>query len=120
MSARVILLQPLAPAKPAPGEPCNGCGVCCAAEPCPLGQVLSRRRTGECVALHWRQAGGRYGCGVLDEPGRWLPILPSRWARALARRWIAAGQGCDSDLEAGPMASAPASDGPGRQAASKR
>ena len=102
MSARVILLNARAPAKPAPGSDCNGCGVCCAAEPCPLGQWLSRRRRGACVALTWREPGQRYACGVLDDPGRWLPLLPPGWARALARRWIAAGRGCDSDFEAAP------------------
>ena len=112
MTARVILLQPLAPAKPAPGQPCNGCGVCCVAEPCPLGQMLSLRRRGACAALAWRDDGQRYACGVLDHPSDWLPWLPARWAQALARRWIAAGQGCDSDFEAGPAA--------GDQAASTR
>jgi hypothetical protein len=100
MQHRVILLHASAPAKPAPSAACNGCGVCCAAEPCPLGQWLSRRRTGACSALQWRDEGRRYACGVLDEPERWLPLLPAAWARGLARRWIAAGQGCDSDLQA--------------------
>lgn len=104
MSARVILLHAHAPAKPAPGSDCNGCGVCCAAEPCPLGQWLSRRRRGACVAPTWRDADRRYACGLLDDPQRWLPALPAAWARALARRWIAAGRGCDSDFEAAPAA----------------
>jgi hypothetical protein len=109
---RVILLQPLAPAKPAPGQPCNGCGVCCAAEPCPLGMVLSRRRRGACRALRWSQDSGLYRCGVLAEPAHWLPLLPAGWVRWLARRWIATGQGCDSDLQALPAAAAgPAANG---------
>ena len=92
---RVIHLQPSAPAKPEPGLPCNGCGVCCAAEPCPLGRLLSRRSEGACVALGWQPAEGRYRCGVLAEPGRWLRWLPAAAGRALAARWIAAGGGCD-------------------------
>lgn len=99
MVRRVIRIEPAAPAKPAPGQACNGCGVCCAAEPCPLGRLLSRRRTGTCVALAWNEAGARYLCGVLDAPPRWLPWLPARAAQALARRWIAAGHGCDCDFE---------------------
>ena len=102
MRHRVIHLQPEAPAKPAPGQPCNGCGVCCAAEPCPLGMLLTRRRRGACRALQWQDGPGLYRCGVLAEPGRWLPGLPAGWARWLARRWIAAGQGCDSDLQTVP------------------
>lgn len=101
MSRRVILIHPLAPSKPAVGEPCNGCGVCCATEPCPLGIVVSRRLRGACAALQWDAAGGRYRCGVVDEPRRWLPVLPAAWARRLAARWIAAGQGCDSHVEVG-------------------
>ena len=120
MTVRVILLHPLAPPKPVPGAACNGCGVCCTAEPCPLGQVLSRRRTGACAALTWSESGSRYSCGVLDEPRRWLPVLPVRWAQSLARRWIAAGRGCDSDFEAGPTAGSTAADDPGGQAASTR
>lgn len=96
----VILLEPAAPPKPAAGQPCNGCGVCCAAEPCPLGQLLSRRRQGRCRALQWQAQAAVYRCGLLDEPRRWLPWLPSVLARALVRRWIAAGRGCDCSLEA--------------------
>ena len=99
MTHRVILLQTTAPAQPPTGEPCNGCGTCCAAEPCPLGMLLSRSRHGACVALDWAEAENRYRCGVLAEPRRWLPLLPASWGRALARRWIAAGIGCDATLE---------------------
>ena len=97
-SQRVILLQHGAPAKPAEGAACNGCGVCCAAEPCPLGMLLSRRRRGACVALDWDAAGARYRCGAIVTPGRWLPWLPAGLARRLAMRWVAAERGCDSDL----------------------
>jgi hypothetical protein len=102
MPQRVILLHPASPPKPAPDAPCNGCGVCCAAEPCPLGQWLSRRRHGACAALHWSDDLARYHCGVLDAPSRWLPLLPAPMARGLTRRWIAAGKGCDCSLEARP------------------
>ena len=104
MPQRVILLQPAAPPKPALGTSCNGCGVCCAAEPCPLGQLLSRRRRGACAALQWKAVDARYHCGALADPGRWLRPLPPAWARTLARRWIAAGRGCDSDFDAQPAA----------------
>jgi hypothetical protein len=100
MPQRVILLQPAAPPKPVPGAACNGCGVCCAAEPCPLGQWLSRRRRGTCAALAWDGAESRYRCAALADAGHWLRPLPEAWARRLARRWIAAGRGCDSDFEA--------------------
>lgn len=101
MSAqRTIWLHAEAPAKPAVGAACNGCGLCCAAEPCPLGILLSRLRRGACTALTWSDADGRYGCGALENPKRWLPWLPQRLAKAAVRRWIAAGRGCDADLAA--------------------
>ena len=97
---QVIYLHAMAPHKPATGAACNGCGSCCAAEPCPLGIWLSRRRHGACAALHWSAADRRYLCGALAEPSKWLPWLPARWARWLVRRWIAAGIACDADLTA--------------------
>jgi hypothetical protein len=102
MSAQVIHIHRQAPPKPALGAPCNGCGVCCLAEPCPLGQLLSRKRRGACDALRWDASGALYRCGALVDapallgPGwRWAAPLLSR----LARRWIAAGVGCDASLQ---------------------
>ncbi|WP_310740843.1 hypothetical protein [Aquincola sp. J276] len=68
---RVFMLRSDAPTKPAAGQPCNGCGVCCAAEPCPVGMLVSRRRTGRCRALVWQQ--GRYRCGMVSHTARHLP-----------------------------------------------
>lgn len=98
---RIILLHPMAPPKPAVGQACNGCGVCCMAEPCPVGMVLSLRRRGACRRLRWDDAAQRYRCGLLQAlaPGAragWL----SRTGARLTARWIAAGQGCDAEYEA--------------------
>jgi len=109
-----IHAEPQAPAKPVWGAPCNGCGVCCLAEPCPLGMVLSRRRHGACSALRWQAATRTYQCGALvDTPQVLHDALPrfvrrlAPWLvgvlRRLAPRWIAAGQGCDCDLQADAM-----------------
>jgi len=100
---RVIMIEPAAPAKPPLGAPCNGCGVCCLAEPCPVGIVVSRRRHGACAALRWSAENHRYVCGILVAPlgartGR-ISRLFKRPLRALIARWISAGRGCDSDLE---------------------
>lgn len=98
---QTIELHRGAPPKPAPGAPCNGCGVCCAAEPCPIGMVVSRRRHGRCSALRWDAAARRYHCGLVGPPkaganrGRWA----HRWLSAVARRLISAGSGCDASLE---------------------
>ena len=97
--------QPQAPAKPALGQPCNGCGLCCLAEPCPLGIWASRRRSGPCAALRWDTGQGRYLCGVLADATQAV-ATQGGWRRrlwlALVRRWIAAGQGCDCSLEPQP------------------
>ncbi|MBN9409664.1 MAG: hypothetical protein J0H69_10990 [Burkholderiales bacterium] len=105
MDGQVIHIHPEAPAKPAYGAPCNGCGVCCLAEPCPLGMVVSRRRHGACDALRWRAAEARYVCGMVADPAE---VLGPRWRFAapllarLARRWISAGSGCDAAIEVPP------------------
>jgi len=94
----VIHLHRAAPAKPAAGEACNGCGVCCALETCPLARLRFLRRRGPCPALRWQAEEGRYRCDLLADPGRWLP-LPAAFGRRLVGRWIAAGSGCDCDFE---------------------
>ena len=105
-----ILIQPEAPSKPVPGAPCNGCGICCLLEPCPLGMVLSKRRHGACVAIQWSESLNLYRCGALSAPKvvlesllshhlqGWIPVL-SRALAFVAGRWIAVNQGCDSSIE---------------------
>ena len=102
---RVIYLHPAAPPKPDVGAPCNGCGLCCLAEPCPLGMLVSRRRTGACKALQWSDASGHYQCGMVVDAAAvlgWRSVWASRLVGRLARRWIAAGIGCDADWQAEP------------------
>ncbi|UTH75213.1 hypothetical protein [Chromobacterium sp. IIBBL 290-4] len=93
----MIWLQAAAPAKPAPGQPCNGCGVCCAAAPCPLSRLLLGHKTGPCPALKWETP--HYRCGLIMHPRSHLRRLPA-WLelgfRRLARRYLAIGAGCDS------------------------
>ena len=99
----MVYPHPDAPAKPPEGMPCNGCGLCCAAEPCPAGVLVSGRRKGACRALQWSDADGRYLCGLVSDPGRvlrWLPRRLAPLASRLARRWIASATGCDASLVA--------------------
>jgi hypothetical protein len=110
---QVIHIQPLAAAKPPMGAPCNGCGLCCLAEPCPLGVLLSRSRMGPCKALQWVEDQRQYRCGALSGASAsqvsswWMPLHRMQqamgWLKArVLRRWIAAGVGCDCDLEPTP------------------
>ena len=101
---RIIEIHIAAPAKPPVGQPCNGCGVCCASEPCPLGVLVSRRRHGACAALLWKDddaGGGVYRCGLIEQPATHLPAALRRAAPLLARvarRYISAGSGCDAGV----------------------
>lgn len=114
--ARVILihLEPQAPAKPAPAAPCNGCGVCCAVAPCPLGMLVSRRRHGACTALRWVEAARQYRCGLIVDPAGCLPAPLRPLAPLLGRlapRYVSAGSGCDCDLEAAEAPAGPTDQG---------
>ena len=102
MREQTILLHPAAPAKPAEGLPCNGCGVCCALETCPAGRLRFLRVTGPCPALEWMATDHRYVCGLLTHPAYYLKWLPNRFeplASRLFTRWISAGRGCDCSAE---------------------
>jgi hypothetical protein len=97
-----IEIHAAAPPKPALGGTCNGCGVCCAAEPCPLSSLLLGHRRGACPALTWRDQDGRYFCGMVLAPAshcHWLSARLQPWASRMCRRWIADGKGCDFDAE---------------------
>jgi hypothetical protein len=117
---QVIHIHPEAPPKPPEGAPCNGCGVCCLAEPCPVGMLVSRKRRGACDLLRWSQAEGRYLCGLLggagERGGGGGGRAASLWQRAWlawARRLIAAGDGCDAGIEIEPdLKPAPKQEGP--------
>jgi hypothetical protein len=100
---QVIHLHAQGPRKPPEGEPCNGCGVCCALELCPVARLRFMHRFGQCPALTWSPEQVRYHCGLLTNPSRWLPGIP-KFAEAsvqrLMARWISAGSGCDCEVEA--------------------
>jgi hypothetical protein len=90
-------------------DACNGCGVCCASAPCPLGVVASGRIRGACSALVWADDRSLYRCGLIERPAAHLPRA-LRWAAPIlvkiARRYIASGVGCDCNLSVEPASSA--------------
>ncbi|MBI5816707.1 MAG: hypothetical protein HZB29_13980 [Nitrospinae bacterium] len=96
---KTVSFNAKAPDKPSIGEPCNGCGVCCAMTPCAVGIFLLRqKREANCRALEWDEPQNRYQCGVAARPGRFFTILPAfmeKPAGRLISRWISAGSGCD-------------------------
>ena len=99
---QIIWIQRAAPEKPELGQACNGCGVCCLAEPCPVALVFLWQRRGACRALEWDEMQQRYACGMLLNPAQHISLLPSFLAPLFTRlsyRWIAAGKGCDSTAQ---------------------
>lgn len=103
ISQQIIILDARAPKKPNVSTPCNGCGVCCAAEPCPPAQFfLKAPQQQPCPALEWNEAQQQYRCGLLSRPSnylRWLPRIFNRITQQMIRAMIHANQGCDSDAE---------------------
>jgi len=104
METQVIHIHKNAPEKPQWGEPCNGCGVCCLAEPCPLSQVMFLRRSGSCPAIVWQPYINRYECGMVISPSlhhRLIPLWADRFLTHLFSRWISTDSGCDSSANIG-------------------
>ena len=101
-TTQIITLHQQAPNKPDYGAKCNGCGVCCAAEPCPVAHLLLWQFNGSCRALQWHEDKQRYQCGMVIEPYQYLRFIPKRLS-PLISKWCAAriamDIGCDSQVE---------------------
>jgi hypothetical protein len=100
MTVQTLTLHADAPPKPVQGEPCNGCGICCAAERCPVAWLFLPLGRAPCTALEWDEEARRYRCGMVANAAKYVGWLPRRW-EAQASRWfayrVAAGKGCDFD-----------------------
>lgn len=81
-----------APAKPAFGEPCNGCGVCCALELCKYARCVHGDGVpAPCPSLIFHS--GRYWCGLRDlATPEFLPAFDFG---------LGIGVGCDSNYPVG-------------------
>lgn len=77
-----------APMKASKGEPCNGCGFCCAAELCYFAELLyGEEQPAPCPSMQFRD--GRFWCG---EIGRWDEKIDEK-----LRYQLGIGQGCTVD-----------------------
>lgn len=89
-----------APEKPPMGAPCNGCGFCCAAEPCGVAveMIGADPDEGPCPAMEF--VSGRFRCGLILHPSHYVADVPA-FADEVIGRMIAdalgSGRGCDSD-----------------------
>jgi len=98
----LIEIHPRAPFKPEYAQACNGCGVCCAVEPCPVAYVLLWQFRGRCRALLWQNEGHRYVCGMVVCPDRYVKLIPANlreWMGGVLAKRISAGTGCDYAAE---------------------
>ena len=105
MREQTIHLHQNAPAKPAEGQTCNGCGICCALETCPPARLRFMQAKGPCPALAWSEHKARYYCGLMSSPRKylgWLPLFAEAFTSRLISRWIAAGKGCDCNADVQP------------------
>jgi hypothetical protein len=88
--------------KPRKGEPCNGCGLCCLVQPCELAvEYLSAPADRPCPALE--REGGRFWCGLVRAPVRYLADLEPWQGRMMARGFallLGVGRGCDAEDDA--------------------
>ncbi len=80
-----------APEKPKFGQPCNGCGFCCASEVCEIGLgIFGKDTPAPCPAMTFKR--GRFECGAVNAADKMGP------AEGLYLRLrLGIGLGCDSD-----------------------
>lgn len=82
--------------KPGHGQPCNGCGMCCAATRCQVGVQLFGPG-GWCPALV-RTGEHTFGCGVVQE----IAKSGDKALLSAALLLIRAGEGCDARFNGEP------------------
>jgi hypothetical protein len=87
------------PAKPARLQPCNGCGVCCALQPCRIARdYIPDLGSGPCPALMYDS--DRFVCDMTRNPGVHMG-LPNDWADSVIAPMFAdalgVGRGCDAE-----------------------
>ena len=87
-------------AKPAYGDPCNGCGLCCIAEQCPLSEAVFGKVT-MCPAI--KQTGLKIICALADDPESFMPLYVERFGAKEVKNavllLIGSGEGCDGCAE---------------------
>jgi hypothetical protein len=99
---QIIEIHPMAPHKPEFGTHCNGCGVCCAAEPCPVAFIFLFQFKGRCRALLWQNDTGRYVCGMVVCSDQYVKLIPKRFRESMGKYFatrIATEVGCDFEAE---------------------
>lgn len=92
--------------KPAHGQPCNRCGLCCMAVVCPVGAAVLKREQGPCPALD-KLPDGTFACGLVAHPhlyagARRLMLEGPRALSEAAAILVGSGTGCDARFNGEP------------------
>src|ERR1043165_2494420 len=97
--SRHIGIKPGPPRKPPEGDACNGCGLCCAVQLCPIVIELLPDAQAPCPAMEFN--GERFWCGLIRRPSRYLgtPLQSDRVIGPMAGVELAIGQGCDAGTD---------------------
>jgi hypothetical protein len=94
--------------KPAHGEPCTRCGLCCIATLCPLARTVFGERDGPCPALSFVEGGST--CGLVAEPIKFARVVAMRsgveTASQAALHLIGSALGCDARFNGEPASEA--------------
>jgi hypothetical protein len=92
--AMVVAAGP--PKKPHEGAVCNGCGLCCAVQLCPLAIEFIPDAAAPCPAMEFAE--GRFWCGLARRPSRYLdtPASGDRLIRGMVFTALSIGEGCDA------------------------
>lgn len=86
--------------KPLYGDPCNGCGLCCIAQQCPISEGLFGKQD-ICPAIE-RGDGKALVCGMVANPANYMTSVPDWGHQPLAAAFallLGAGSGCDGTTE---------------------
>lgn len=81
------------PVKPPFGEPCNGCGVCCASEVCRAGVQTFETNVAPCPGLIRYPGDAGYSCALVAV----ADLISERHGRTF-RAMLAIGRGCDAQV----------------------
>jgi hypothetical protein len=98
MSINLLQYPNTAPEKPRWGDPCNGCGLCCASETCRIARQFMGAMVAPCPAMEFE--GGRFWCGLVRTPHKYLaethPWIDDS-IRSSFMLVLGVGRGCDSE-----------------------
>jgi hypothetical protein len=90
-------MKETAPEYPGYGKNCNGCGLCCAAEPCEIARDFAGITEAPCRAMQFE--GGRFVCGMVKNPSRYMdtPDFGGQIIGGMFAKALGIGRGCDSE-----------------------